>query len=255
MNKDRDYYNKILGLQPGATKAEIKTAYRKLVKLYHPDRDQSPDAQMMYREIRSAYDILLNSDSRIGTEAETAANQSYSRHASQTSSFRSRKTQYPYTSYVDSSGQTTFTREEWDNWEKRANWTSSDWEYSDTIPFEMKNLFSIFFRSLNELLKDYSFIFKGLFSLCFALASVFDKALVFRNMVIMFHIVAWISIIIFRYYYVHYTNLPWTFSNGCYCGIFVCDSTDSSASMFLFMDGWSCRGARFFCDVFCRLYI
>ena len=49
-----------LGLRPGAKEKEIRSAYRRLVKLYHPDRDKSLDAQMRYREIRAAYDVLRN---------------------------------------------------------------------------------------------------------------------------------------------------------------------------------------------------
>ena len=59
MNKELDYYYKILGLQRGATRAEIKSAYRRLVKLFHPDRDQSPDTEEMYKEIQEAYKTLL----------------------------------------------------------------------------------------------------------------------------------------------------------------------------------------------------
>ena len=60
MDKERDYCYGILGLQPGASAAEIKTAYRNLAKFYHPDRDKSPDAEIMYREIRTAYEKLLD---------------------------------------------------------------------------------------------------------------------------------------------------------------------------------------------------
>ena len=60
MNEERDYFYRILGLRPGASQNEIKAAYRRLAKLYHPDYDQSPDTEVMYREIRKAYEKLLN---------------------------------------------------------------------------------------------------------------------------------------------------------------------------------------------------
>jgi len=55
MNEKIEYYYKILGLKPGATPDEIKSTNRRLVKLYHPDRDNSPDTLSMYEEINIAY--------------------------------------------------------------------------------------------------------------------------------------------------------------------------------------------------------
>jgi len=54
----KDYY-KVLGLSPGATEKQIKTAYRKLALKYHPDRNQSPGAKKKFQEITAAYDYLL----------------------------------------------------------------------------------------------------------------------------------------------------------------------------------------------------
>ena len=53
----------VLGLKPGATQEEIKTAYRELVKKYHPDRYQnnplSDLAEEKMREINEAYETLM----------------------------------------------------------------------------------------------------------------------------------------------------------------------------------------------------
>lgn len=58
-----DYYE-ILGLQKGATKEEIKKAYRKMAMKYHPDRNQdSPEAEEKFKAIKEAYEIL--SDDRL----------------------------------------------------------------------------------------------------------------------------------------------------------------------------------------------
>jgi len=59
MNKERDSYYYTLGLRLGASPNEIKSAFRRLVKLYHADHDQSLDAEMKYREIQTAYKELL----------------------------------------------------------------------------------------------------------------------------------------------------------------------------------------------------
>ena len=48
--KYKDYYE-ILGVDKKATEAQIKSAYRKLAKKYHPDVDKSPSAQEKFKDI------------------------------------------------------------------------------------------------------------------------------------------------------------------------------------------------------------
>jgi molecular chaperone DnaJ len=70
----------VLGLKPGASQEEIKSAYRKLVKKYHPDRYQGNPladlAEEKLREINGAYDALTakggqsSSGSSYGTSSQ-----------------------------------------------------------------------------------------------------------------------------------------------------------------------------------------
>lgn len=53
----RDYYE-VLGLQKGATEAEIKKAYRQMAKKYHPDVNKEADAEAKFKEINEAYEVL-----------------------------------------------------------------------------------------------------------------------------------------------------------------------------------------------------
>ena len=51
----------VLGVAPNASKEEIKSAYRKLVKQYHPDKTKDdPDATKRFHEIQAAYDDLTD---------------------------------------------------------------------------------------------------------------------------------------------------------------------------------------------------
>ena len=53
----RDPYE-VLGLAKSASAAEVKTAFRKLAKKYHPDQSKEPRAKERFAEIGSAYEIL-----------------------------------------------------------------------------------------------------------------------------------------------------------------------------------------------------
>ena len=60
----RDYYE-VLGVQKGATEAEIKKAYRKLAKENHPDlHPGDKEAEARFKEINEAYEVLSDSDKR-----------------------------------------------------------------------------------------------------------------------------------------------------------------------------------------------
>ena len=64
MADKRDYYE-VLGVERGATDNEIKRAYRKLAKKYHPDMNQNSDeAEHMFKEATEAYEILSDSQKR-----------------------------------------------------------------------------------------------------------------------------------------------------------------------------------------------
>lgn len=63
MATKRDYYE-VLGVSKTATKDEIRSAYRKLAKKYHPDINHDPDAPKMFEEVQEAYDVLSDDTKR-----------------------------------------------------------------------------------------------------------------------------------------------------------------------------------------------
>ena len=59
----KDYY-KVMGLGRDATQDEIKRAYRKLARKYHPDVSKESDAEARFKELGEAYEVLRDPEKR-----------------------------------------------------------------------------------------------------------------------------------------------------------------------------------------------
>ena len=60
---ERDFYE-VLGVERGASDAEIKRAFRKLAQQWHPDVNKEPEADARFKEINEAYQILSDPQRR-----------------------------------------------------------------------------------------------------------------------------------------------------------------------------------------------
>jgi molecular chaperone DnaJ len=63
MADKRDYYE-VLGVEKSASQADLKNAFRRLARKYHPDRSTEEDAEDRFKEIQEAYAVLSDDEKR-----------------------------------------------------------------------------------------------------------------------------------------------------------------------------------------------
>lgn len=80
---DKDYY-KIMGVSPNASEQEIKTAYRRLARKYHPDISKETNAEEQFKEMGEAYDILRDPKKRAEYDQYLKNQQFYEQNQSRT---------------------------------------------------------------------------------------------------------------------------------------------------------------------------
>src|SRR5512139_642612 len=64
----KDYY-KIMGVARDATQDDIKRAYRRLARKYHPDVSKEKDAEARFKEVGEAYEVLRDPEKRAAYDA------------------------------------------------------------------------------------------------------------------------------------------------------------------------------------------
>jgi DnaJ-class molecular chaperone len=99
--KYKDYYA-VLGLKRGASEDEIKKAYRRLARKYHPDVSKEAGAEEKFKEVAEAYQTLKDSDKRaaydqLGERPDRARTSSHRRTGASNGSHRARRASRPRT--------------------------------------------------------------------------------------------------------------------------------------------------------------
>ena len=59
----KDYYA-TLGVEPDATPDEVKRAYRKLARKYHPDLNREPGTEARFKDLAEAYEVIGDAERR-----------------------------------------------------------------------------------------------------------------------------------------------------------------------------------------------
>jgi len=219
MNNKREYYYRVLGLKPGATPDEVKSAYRSLLKIYHPDRNNSPSAQSIYDEINIAYKALLDQSAVGETDINSVINRNYSKETTQTSNDSSKRTQQSNanssqeTSQASSYGSERTKQSNANNsssFKQQSSWMLEELKrnYESKIPFELQNLPSIFLCSLSEFFAAYKISFSKVYyyAMLFILMCLLNSGIFKHNMpigilLVSFYIISLVLFTFFRYYF------------------------------------------------------
>lgn len=177
----------ILGVNPGATKDEIKSAFRKLAKKYHPDINKAPDAEDKFKEINAAYERIKDAPSydpnkKWWENGSSSTQQMKPRSSSNDTSYSHR-------------GYTWNSRSEWHNdfWNReeqeayaryRANWKreqESEFEYVDESTFtdddwyDAKREWDNFYRTADKHNSDYGETTRNYNDFCRRYAEYFNR--------------------------------------------------------------------------------
>ena len=80
-----DYY-KELGVSRTATSNDIRTAYKRLALLWHPDRNKAKDAEEKFKKIKQAYDVLIDDQQRRDYDQQQQNRKSHKNRSSYPSS-------------------------------------------------------------------------------------------------------------------------------------------------------------------------
>ncbi len=126
----KDYYN-ILNINKSATENEIKIAYRKLAKQYHPDINKSPEAIDKFKEITSAYEVLSDKDKKTIYDSGHGSNSSgFNTNANSFNGFRGFNGFDPFKEFRKQQAESA-TKEQTKNTQSKQNNFYSNFDFTN----------------------------------------------------------------------------------------------------------------------------
>lgn len=134
----QDYY-KVIGVSSNATEEEIKTAYRKLAKQYHPDTHPGKsECEKRFREINEAYGTLGNAGKRKQYDAQ--------RKQAEDNSHRECRTGYGEAKYSSDTDFSSFQRgfESFFGFRPEDQGSTKEKKPENTNPIDTTDLFERF---------------------------------------------------------------------------------------------------------------
>ena len=72
---------RILGLEPNATLADVKKAYRQLVKTVHPDKNPAPNARHLFQLVQEAYESISTTEDQAKENRDRAEREKRAKEA------------------------------------------------------------------------------------------------------------------------------------------------------------------------------
>ncbi len=91
-------HHKNLGVAPGASKEEIKKAYRRLAMRLHPDRNPDPKATELFAELQDSYDVLM---SPTGSKSTSTSARSQTKRKQQTPEEKAKEARKRYQEHLE----------------------------------------------------------------------------------------------------------------------------------------------------------
>jgi curved DNA-binding protein CbpA len=115
-----NYYS-VLNVEYGVGKEELKKAYRKMVKIYHPDRCTLPDANRKFAQVQQAYEYLLRNAEKESVRAKQEASAPKQKYSQWSAEFYSKSTKQESAANETKQNTYHFTEEKLEDLKQELN--------------------------------------------------------------------------------------------------------------------------------------
>ena len=121
----RNHYE-TLGIHKGANDEDVRRAYHRLARLYHPDKNNDPKAEEKFKEVGQAYEVMKSKDRRELWEREFARQQQMKREQENDNGNRNGETKSAKQPCTETKQKTSSKRESMTKTESKKNKRNND---------------------------------------------------------------------------------------------------------------------------------